>query len=39
MLGAPAGGAVLAEVCREAGFSRIRMAAPTPFNMIIEARP
>ncbi len=38
-LGAQAGEARLRDVLREAGFSRIRRASETPFNMIIEARP
>jgi len=38
-LGAQAGQARLAEVLTEAGFSRVRRAAETPFNMILEARP
>ena len=38
-LGAQAGEAKLAEVLAEAGFSRVRRAAETPFNMILEARP
>lgn len=37
-LGAQAGEARLSEVLREAGFSNIRRAAETPFNLIIEAR-
>ena len=37
-LGAQAGEARLSEVLREAGFSKIRRAAQTPFNLIIEAR-
>ncbi|WP_234855675.1 class I SAM-dependent methyltransferase [Paracoccus everestensis] len=39
VLGAQAGEARLAQVCREAGFSRIRKAIQTPFNLILEARP
>jgi hypothetical protein len=39
VLGAQAGEARLDRVCREAGFSRIRRAAQTPFNLILEARP
>lgn len=39
VLGAQAGEARLAQVCREAGFSRVRRAAQTPFNLILEARP
>jgi hypothetical protein len=26
-------------VLREAGFSRVRRATQTPFNLILEARP
>ncbi|WP_103174827.1 hypothetical protein [Paracoccus sp. SY] len=39
VLGAQAGGARLARVCRDAGLSRVRKAALTPFNLILEARP
>jgi SAM-dependent methyltransferase len=39
VLGAQAGEARLAQVCREAGFTRVRRAAQTPFNLILEARP
>ncbi len=38
-LGAQAGEARLRKVLQEAGFSRVRRATETPFNMIIEARP
>ena len=38
-LGAQAGEARLAEVCRRAGLTRVRRAAATPFNLILEARP
>jgi SAM-dependent methyltransferase len=38
-LGAQAGQSRLTEVLTEAGFSRVRRAAETPFNMILEARP
>jgi SAM-dependent methyltransferase len=38
-LGAQAGEARLTEVLAEAGFGRVRRAAETPFNMILEARP
>ena len=38
-LGAQAGEKRLAEVARQGGFSRMRRAAETPFNMILEARP
>ena len=39
VLGAQAGEARLASICREAGFSQVRVAARTAFNMLIEARP
>jgi hypothetical protein len=38
-LGAQAGEARLAAVAREAGFTRWRRAAETPFNLVLEARP
>ena len=38
-LGAQAGPGRLAEVLGEAGFTRVRVATETPFNLIIEARP
>lgn len=38
-LGAQAGQAALTEVITSGGFSRVRRAAETPFNMILEARP
>jgi SAM-dependent methyltransferase len=38
-LGAQAGEAKLAEVLKAAGFTKIRRAAQTPFNIILEARP
>ncbi len=38
-LGAQAGEAQLREVVTEAGFTRFRRAAETPFNLILEARP
>lgn len=38
-LGAQAGEARLAEVLKEGGFSRVRRATETPFNLILEARP
>jgi SAM-dependent methyltransferase len=38
-LGAQAGQARLTEVLAEAGFSRVRRAAATPFHLILEARP
>jgi SAM-dependent methyltransferase len=38
-LGAQAGPQRLEEVLREAGFSHVRVATQTPFNLILEARP
>jgi SAM-dependent methyltransferase len=38
-LGAQAGEARLTTVLRSAGFSRVRRAAETPFNIVLEARP
>jgi SAM-dependent methyltransferase len=38
-LGAQAGEARMTEVLREAGFSSVRRATETPFNMVLEARP
>jgi SAM-dependent methyltransferase len=38
-LGAQAGEARLREVLAEAGFSMVRRATETPFNMVLEARP
>lgn len=38
-LGAQAGEARMAQIFREAGFSRFRRATETPFNLIFEARP
>jgi SAM-dependent methyltransferase len=38
-LGAQAGEARLAEVLAEAGFRRVRRAAETPFNLVLEAKP
>jgi SAM-dependent methyltransferase len=38
-LGAQAGPARLEAVLREAGFSHVRVAAETPFNIVMEARP
>jgi hypothetical protein len=37
-LGAQAGEKRLTEVLNEAGFSHVRRATETPFNMILEAR-
>jgi SAM-dependent methyltransferase len=38
-LGAQAGEARLQSVLREAGFTRVRRATETPFNLVLEARP
>lgn len=38
-LGAQAGEARLRKVLEDGGFTRIRRATQTPFNMVIEARP
>jgi SAM-dependent methyltransferase len=38
-LGAQAGEARLREVLTAGGFSRVRRAAATPFNLVLEARP
>jgi 2-polyprenyl-3-methyl-5-hydroxy-6-metoxy-1,4-benzoquinol methylase len=38
-LGAQAGEAKLREVIMKGGFSKVRRATETPFNMILEARP
>jgi SAM-dependent methyltransferase len=38
-LGAQAGEARLVGVAKEAGFSRFRRAAETPFNLVLEVRP
>ena len=38
-LGAQAGERRLTDVLHEAGFTRVRRATDTPFNMVIEARP
>jgi SAM-dependent methyltransferase len=38
-LGAQAGERQLAQVLREAGFTKVRRAGETPFNIILEARP
>ncbi|MFN4140726.1 class I SAM-dependent methyltransferase [Aestuariivirga sp.] len=38
-LGAQAGETRLREVIKAGGFTRIRRAAETPFNMVLEARP
>lgn len=39
VLGAQAGEARLREVLAQAGFTRVRRAGETPFNLVIEARP
>jgi len=38
-LGAQAGEKRLTEVLKAAGFTRVRRAAQTPFNIVLEARP
>ncbi len=38
-LGAQAGEARLSKVIKDGGFSSVRRAAGTPFNMVLEARP
>jgi hypothetical protein len=38
-LGAQAGEARLTEVIKQGGFTRVRRAAETPFNLVLEARP
>ena len=38
-LGAQAGEKRLTEVIKAGGFTRVRRAAETPFNMVLEARP
>jgi SAM-dependent methyltransferase len=38
-LGAQAGEARLTTVLQEAGFTHVRRAAETPFNLVLEARP
>jgi hypothetical protein len=38
-LGAQAGEARLTDVLTEGGFTRVRRATETPFNLILEARP
>jgi hypothetical protein len=38
-LGAQAGEARLRAVATEAGFTRFRLAARTPFNLVLEVRP
>ena len=38
-LGAQAGEGRLSKILRSAGFTRVRRAAETPFNIVLEARP
>jgi SAM-dependent methyltransferase len=38
-LGAQAGEAALSDVIRSGGFSTVRRATETPFNLVLEARP
>jgi len=38
-LGAQAGEARLSKILKSAGFTRVRRAAETPFNIVLEARP
>jgi SAM-dependent methyltransferase len=38
-LGAQAGEKRLSDVVRQGGFSKVRLATNTPFNMVLEARP
>jgi hypothetical protein len=38
-LGAQAGETRLTEVLNQGGFTRVRRATETPFNLILEARP
>ncbi len=38
-LGAQAGEAAVRHVVTDAGFTRFRRAAETPFNLVFEARP
>ena len=38
-LGAQAGEIRLTEILNAAGFTRVRRATETPFNIVIEARP
>jgi hypothetical protein len=38
-LGAQAGEAAVRQVVTDAGFTRFRRAAQTPFNLVYEARP
>ena len=38
-LGAQAGEERLSEVIKQGGFTRVRRATETPFNLVLEARP
>ena len=38
-LGAQAGEAAIRQVVTDAGFTRFRRAAQTPFNLVYEAKP
>jgi SAM-dependent methyltransferase len=38
-LGAQAGGAAIRQIATDAGFTRFRRAAETPFNLVYEVRP
>jgi SAM-dependent methyltransferase len=38
-LGAQAGEGRLSKILKDAGFTRVRRAAETPFNIVLEARP
>jgi hypothetical protein len=38
-LGAQAGQGRLSKILASAGFTRVRRAAETPFNIVLEARP
>ena len=38
-LGAQAGEAAIRQVVTDAGFTRFRRAAETPFNLVFEAQP
>ena len=38
-LGAQAGEAAIRQIATDAGFTRFRRAAETPFNIVLEARP
>jgi hypothetical protein len=38
-LGAQAGEAALSKILKSAGFTRVRRANQTPFNIVLEARP